>query len=123
MTIAREVLAAHLRETLRYFDVAGDDEYQCADSILSALDKAGSVLVDCSNCLGHGTPEIRPNPGTTIERDRCGDTDEVCGAGFLHVEQMDKNLYWARLDTGIPGKDVVMWFRSKGRITLIAEFD
>jgi hypothetical protein len=68
-------------------------------------------------------PEIRPNDGAKVGVDGCPDTDEVVGTGFLHVEQMDKNVYWARLDTGIPGKNVVMWFRAKGRITLRAEFD
>ena len=67
--------------------------------------------------------EIRPNPGAEI--DACGgceDTDEVVGTGFLHVEQMDDNCYWARLD--LPdGRAIVMWFKSRGKIKLTAEWD
>jgi hypothetical protein len=68
--------------------------------------------------------EIRPNPGATCDAatGRCEDTDEVVGKGFLHVEQMDDNCYWARLD--LPdGKAIVMWFRSRGKIKLAAEWD
>jgi hypothetical protein len=67
--------------------------------------------------------QIRPNPGAACDaHGRCEDTDEVVGSGFLHVEQMDTNCYWARLD--LPdGKAIVMWFRARGKITLIAEWD
>jgi hypothetical protein len=67
--------------------------------------------------------EIRPNPGATCDvTGRCEDTDEVVGNGFLHVEQMDKNCYWARLE--LPdGKAIVMWFRSRSAIKLAAEWD
>lgn len=67
--------------------------------------------------------EIRPNPGAKVDAvGRCEDADEVVGNGFLHVEQMDKNCYWARLD--LPdGKAIVMWFTARGRINLTAEWD
>lgn len=67
--------------------------------------------------------EIRPNQGATVsDYGRCEDTDEVVGQGFLHVEQMDKKLFWARLD--LPdGKAIVMWFRSETPIQLTAEWD
>lgn len=67
--------------------------------------------------------EIRPNPGATVDdHGRCEDTDEVVGQGFLHVEQMDDRTYWARLD--LPdGKAIVMWFKSRGKIKLTAEWD
>lgn len=69
-----------------------------------------------------GSPEIRPNDGAKFDGERCEDTDEVVGEGFLHVEQMDDNCYWARLD--LPdGKAIVMWFNSKSPIQLIAEWD
>jgi hypothetical protein len=70
-----------------------------------------------------GQAEIRPNPGAKCDVDgRCEDTDEVVGSGFLHVEQMDDNCYWARLD--LPdGKAIVMWFNSRGKIKLTAEWD
>lgn len=72
-----------------------------------------------TNC----TPEIRPNPGAKCGADgRCEDTDEVVGNGFLHVEQMSDNCFWARLD--LPdGKAIVMWFNSRGKIKLTAEWD
>jgi hypothetical protein len=42
-------------------------------------------------------PEIRPNEGAKLDvHGGCDDTDEVCGQGYLHVEQMDKNLYRRR---------------------------
>ena len=67
--------------------------------------------------------EIRPNPGAIVDANgRCEDTDEVVGNGTLHVEQMSKTCFWARLNTG-DGKDVVMWFNSKTPITLTAERD
>lgn len=68
-------------------------------------------------------PEIRPNPGAACDANgRCEDTDEVVGQGFLHVEQMDKNLFWARLD--LPdGRAIVMHFSSKSPINLTAEWD
>lgn len=68
-------------------------------------------------------PEIRPNRGAAVDAaGRCDDTDEVVGDGFLHVEQMDGRCYWARLD--LPdGKAIVMWFRSKSKITLAAEWE
>lgn len=69
-----------------------------------------------------GTPEIRPNPGAKVDIDGCADTDEVVGQGFLHVEQMDKGCYWARLDLA-DGRAIVMWFNSKSKITLRAEWD
>lgn len=67
--------------------------------------------------------EIRPNPGATVDANgRCEDTDEVVGAGKLHVEQMADNTYWARLD--LPdGKAIVMWFTARGKIKLTAEWD
>ena len=67
--------------------------------------------------------EIRPNSGVKCDiYGRCEDTDEVVGQGFLHVEQMDDKTYWARLD--LPdGKAIVMWFTSRGKIKLIAEWD
>lgn len=67
--------------------------------------------------------EIRPNPGAAVDaHGRCEDTDEVVGHGFLHVEQMDDRTYWARLD--LPGgKAIVMWFTSRGKIKLTAEWD
>lgn len=66
--------------------------------------------------------EIRPNRGASIDHNgRCDDTDEVVGSGSLHVEQMDDNCYWARLD--LPdGKAIVMWFKSRGKIKLSAEW-
>lgn len=68
------------------------------------------------------TAEIRPNPGAKVDgAGRCEDTDEVVGNGFLHVEQMDDNCFWARLDTP-DGKSVVMWFRSRAKIKLTAEW-
>jgi hypothetical protein len=67
--------------------------------------------------------EIRPNEGASIDgTGRCEDTDEVVGTGILHVEQMDKNCFWARL-CGADGLEVVMWFNSKSPITLTAEYD
>ena len=67
--------------------------------------------------------EIRPNPGIQCDADgRCEDTDEVVGRGSLHVEQMSKNCYWARLYRP-GGKDIVMWFNSQSPINLIAEWD
>lgn len=70
-----------------------------------------------------GRPEIRPNPGAACDiHGRCEDTDEVVGSGFLHVEQMDDNCYWARL--GLPdGRAIVMWFNARGKIKLTAEWD
>ena len=67
--------------------------------------------------------EIRPNPGAACDSvGRCEDTDEVVGNGFLHVEQMDDHCYWARLD--LPdGKAIVMWFTSRDKIKLTAEWD
>lgn len=66
--------------------------------------------------------EIRPNPGAAIICGCCEDTDEVVGIGALHVEQMDDHCYWARLD--LPdGKSIVMWFTSRGKIKLTAEWD
>jgi hypothetical protein len=68
--------------------------------------------------------KIRPNQGAEYNpyTQRCDDVDEVVGVGSLHVEQMDKNCYWARLD--LPdGKAIVMWFRARGKITLAAEWD
>lgn len=67
--------------------------------------------------------EIRPNPGATVAHDgRCEDADEVLGTGNLHVEQMDDNCFWARLD--LPdGRAIVMWFNSRGKIKLTAEWD
>jgi hypothetical protein len=53
---------------------------------------------------------------------RCEDTDEVVGKGELHVEQMDDHCFWARLDLE-DGKSIVMWFKSRGKINLTAEFD
>ena len=66
--------------------------------------------------------EIRPNPDVEMVKDRCEDTDEVIGHGNLHVEQMDDNCFWARLDLE-DGKAIVMWFKSRGKIRLIAEMD
>lgn len=71
---------------------------------------------------GEKGPEIRPNKGAVVSHDRCEDTDEVCGYGFLHVEQMDRNCFWARLDAPV-GSGVVMWFNSKSPIKLTAERD
>jgi hypothetical protein len=69
------------------------------------------------------TAEIRPNYGAICDASgRCEDTDEVVGGGFLHVEQMDDNCYWARLDMP-DGRAIVMWFTSKNKIQLIAEWD
>lgn len=66
--------------------------------------------------------EIRPNNSFTFDGIRCEDTDEVIGEGSLHIEQMDDHCYWARLD--LPnGKAIVMWFKSRGKITLTAEWD
>lgn len=66
--------------------------------------------------------EIRPNPGASVIRGRCEDTDEVVGTGNLHIEQMHDKCYWARLD--LPdGKAIVMWFNSRGKINLTAEWD
>lgn len=68
------------------------------------------------------TGEIRPNPGAEVINGRCEDTDEVIGKGLLHVEQMDKNCYWARID--LPGgRSIVMWFNSRSPIKLTAEWD
>jgi|SoiMethySBSTD1v2_1073268.scaffolds.fasta_scaffold903145_3 hypothetical protein len=66
---------------------------------------------------------IRPNPGAQCDAcGRCEDTDEVVGRGFLHVEQMDDHTYWARLD--LPkGRAIVMYFTSRGKIRLTAEWD
>ncbi len=67
--------------------------------------------------------EIRPKPGTECDATgRCEDTDEVVGKGFLHVEQMDSRCYWARLDLS-DGKAVVMYFTSRSKIKLVAEWD
>lgn len=68
-------------------------------------------------------PEIRPNPGAAVDaHGRCEDVDEVVGGGFLHVEQMSDNCFWARLD--LPdGKAIVMHFNSREKITLTAEWD
>lgn len=69
------------------------------------------------------TTEIRPNLGASLDANgRCENTDEVTGAGSLHVEQMSDTCFWARLYTK-DGKDVVMWFNSKTPITLTAELD
>jgi hypothetical protein len=67
--------------------------------------------------------EIRPNHGAELDAlGGCADTDEVVGEGFLHVEQMDDNCYWARLD--LPdGRAIVMWFGSRSPIKLPAEWD
>lgn len=67
--------------------------------------------------------EIRPNHGASLDANgRCEDTDEVVGEGFLHIEQMSDNCFWARLD--VPGgKGIVMWFNSRGKIKLTAEWD
>jgi hypothetical protein len=65
--------------------------------------------------------EIRPNDGAEVVDDRCEDTDEVVGTGSLHVEQMDDNCFWAEL--ALPdGRAIVMWFRSRSKIKLIAEW-
>ena len=71
----------------------------------------------------NGEAEIRPNPRAPVDiHGRCEDVDEVVGTGFLHVEQMDNNCYWARLD--LPdGKAIVMHFTSRGKIKLTAEWD
>lgn len=67
--------------------------------------------------------EIRPNPGSRVDGvGRCDDADEVVGSGILHVEQMDDHCFWARLE--LPdGKAIVMWFKSRGKIKLAAEWD
>ena len=68
--------------------------------------------------------EIRPNPGAVLDpiHGFCPDVDEVVGTGFLHVEQMDDNCYWARLE--LPnGTAIVMHFTSRGKIKLSAEYD
>ena len=67
--------------------------------------------------------EIRPNPDAKVDtHGRCEDVDEVVGTGDLHVEQMSDNCYWARLE--LPdGKAIVMWFNSRGKIKLTAEWD
>jgi hypothetical protein len=71
---------------------------------------------------GSFSGEIRLNPGGKVDGDWHTDIDEVVGPGFLHVEQMDRNVYWARLD--LPGgRSIAMWFRSKSKITLNAEWD
>lgn len=69
------------------------------------------------------TYEIRPNQGSRLDdHGGCADTDEVVGTGSLHVEQMHDKCYWARLD--LPdGKSIVMWFESRGKITLRTELD
>jgi hypothetical protein len=69
------------------------------------------------------TAQIRPNPGAPVDANgRCENVDEVVGEGFLHVEQMDTNCFWARLD--LPdGKAIVMHFNSRSAIKLIAEWD
>ena len=67
--------------------------------------------------------EIRPNPGAECDATgRCEDTDEVVGQGSLHVEQMNKSCYWARLELS-KDKAIVMWFMSQSPIKLIAEWD
>ena len=67
--------------------------------------------------------EIRPNPGASIDQNgRCEDADEVLGAGNLHVEQMDDNCFWARLDLE-DGRALVMWFKSRAKIKLTADWD
>ena len=73
--------------------------------------------------MTEGKAEIRPNPGARVDNmGRCEDTDEVVGDGSLHVEQMDDHCYWARLE--LPdGKAIVMWFTSRGKIKLTAEWD
>ena len=69
---------------------------------------------------GAGLPEIRPNHGP--KNQDTDDCDEVVGFGFFHVEQMDTNAYWARLD--VPdGRAIVMWFNSKSKIRMSAEYD
>lgn len=67
--------------------------------------------------------EIRPNDGANCDiHGRCEDTDEVVGNGFLHVEQMNDKCFWARLS--LPdGRGIVMWFTSRGKINLTAEWD
>lgn len=73
--------------------------------------------------MAKGDAEIRPNPGAAVDiAGCCEDVDEVVGNGFLHVEQMDEKRYWARLD--LPdGKAIVMWFTSRSKIRLAAEWD
>lgn len=67
--------------------------------------------------------EIRPSPGARVDSmGRCEDTDEVVGEGCLHVERMDDHCFWARL-TVPGGRDIVMWFKSRGKIKLTAELD
>ena len=67
--------------------------------------------------------EIRPNLASScIASGRCEDTDEVIGNGFLHIEQMDKNCYWARLDMR-DGRSIMMWFNSRSPIKLTTEWD
>jgi hypothetical protein len=67
--------------------------------------------------------EIRPNEGALVDdHGRCEDTDEVVGHGSLHVEQMHDKCFCARLE--LPdGKAIVMWFQSRGKIKLVAEWD
>ena len=68
--------------------------------------------------------QIRPINGVVVIRGRCEDTDEVCGFGFLHVEQMDDRCFWARLSTPPGQDDVVMrWNVEWGRLRLTAEYD
>lgn len=67
--------------------------------------------------------EIRANRGATVTPDgRCEDVDEVVGQGSLHVEQMDKDCYWARLELQ-DGRAIVMWFTSDSPVKLVAEWD
>jgi len=66
--------------------------------------------------------QIMSNEGIKVINGRCEDTDEVDGYGLLHVEQMDDTCFLARLD--LPnGKAIVMWFSSRAKINLIAEWD
>lgn len=60
--------------------------------------------------------EIRPNDDGTV--------DEVVGYGFLHVEQMDANRYWAALDELGSDRRIMMWWdTARARIKLHAHWE
>lgn len=57
--------------------------------------------------------EVRQN------EDGSGSLDEVVGVGQFHLEQMDDNLWWLRVEAA--GRAVVVWLRSKRKIVATSE--
>lgn len=62
--------------------------------------------------------QVQQEPPTSeleIRLNDDGSLDEICGLGFFHLEQMDTNHWWMRLDGR--GLSVAVWLHARGKIT------